>query len=129
MDTKKTKILKNGTLGVAIQKNRIFDSQQIALKFQLPDTAGLHPNLGLPDWLTIQKYNKAITSSRPRDYFLAYYGLSKLHLLGEFDADCNVDEAKDGSILIKHPDNVKISIDNESHVCCISNNAITIHIS
>lgn len=117
------------TLGLASQKNSIFGMQQVAFKFQLPDINELHPNLGMPDWLTIEKFNKAITSSRPRDYFLVYYGLSKLHLLGEFDADCNITETKDGSILIKHPDNLEISIDHEKNSCHISSNSNYIYIN
>jgi pyruvate/2-oxoglutarate dehydrogenase complex dihydrolipoamide dehydrogenase (E3) component len=97
------------------------ETAPIELEFQLPDIYKLHPSIGLPCWLTIEMYNKAITSTRPHDYFLTYYGLWKFRTVADCQVDSDIKMANDNSLIVIRPEGLRLTINHETNSCLISN--------
>ena len=117
------------TLNANRSENWISESRPRTLKFHLPDISAIHPNLGLPVWLTNEKFNKAITSNRPRDYFQAYFGLAKLQLILECYTEYQLYENESENLVTTLPGGVDICINQQTHICRISKDIYIIEIS
>jgi dihydrolipoamide dehydrogenase len=95
-------------------------------KFQCPSTDELHPSSGLPEWLTIEKYNQAMTSKFPPLVFLVYYTLWKLHSVGGCPANYHAIFDDKGGITILRPEGIEIRVDQQMNVCRISADSYTV---
>ncbi|NTW83797.1 MAG: NAD(P)/FAD-dependent oxidoreductase [Chlorobiaceae bacterium] len=91
-----------------------------AYTFECPSIHDLHPSSGLPDWLTIERFNQAMTSIFPNLVFLVYYGLWKLHTVGGCVADYQASMDDKGAIIIARPAGIDILVDQQMNRCRIS---------
>lgn len=91
--------------------SRIINNIKSVHKFEMPTTTDLHPVGGLPAWLTLDRYNRAMVSPQPREMLMAYFGLWQLATLGGCAPDCELEIGADRQWRIMGPDGLGIVVE------------------
>lgn len=97
----------------------LIDDTTTEMTFQLPSTIDLHPGNDLPEWVTREQCVEAITSRRPREYFVACYGMARLATVTGEAIPFRLRSPSDGGMELFEPCDIQMRFDAPAQRCVI----------